>query len=249
MATQEFYIRNETDTEARGPFNFEQLTSLVDSGQIKPVTLFYDATAEKWVPVSSNIELKEMLFPDKKKLGLRAKEQTATLNKDPRGSTPIVVGDLLAAAEGRTADTQGYKDPTEAMARAANIGRWAAITALMIAAAGEVLPVSDTVLAMDPMKILAQPLILLGALDLFLAVILALGVVSVYPFVRFRAALGLGFLGFIFWTQGQPLPLVALCAASVGLYCSTVVVNLLPAIFFGLLAVGGYALVGWQLLS
>jgi hypothetical protein len=249
MATQEFYIRNETDTEARGPFNFEQLTSLVDSGQITPVTLFYDATAEKWVPVSSNIELKEMLFPDKKKLGLRAKEQTGTLNKDPRGSAPITVVDLLAAAEGRTTDTKGYKDPTEAMARAANLGRWAVIIALVAAAAGEVLPLSDLVLSMDPMKIAAQPLILLGALDLFLAVVLALGVVSIYPFVRFRAALGFGFLGFIFWTQGQSLPLVSLGVASLGLYCSTVVVSLMPAIFFGLLAIGGYALVGWQLLS
>lgn len=249
MATQEFYIRNETDTEARGPFNFEQLSSLVDSGQVTPATLFYDATAEKWVSVSSSSELKEKLFPEKKKLNIRPKQQAEPINKDQRGSTPITVGDMLAAAEGRTADTKDYKDPAEAMARAANLGRWSAILALLAAAAGEVLPLTDTVMSMDPMKIAVEPLILLGALDLFLAVVLALGVVSVYPFVRFRAALGLGFLGFIFWTHGQPLPLIALGAGSVGLYCCTVVVSMLPAIFLGLLAIGGYAFVGWQLLS
>jgi hypothetical protein len=249
MATQEFYIRNETDTEARGPFNFEQLSSLVDSGQITPVTLFYDATAEKWVPVNSNIDLNDLLFPEKKKLNFRTKQPADGINKEARGSAPITVGDMLAAAEGRTSDTKNYKDPTEAMARAANLGRWSVIVTLLLAAAGEVLPLADTLMTMDPLKIVAEPLIILGALDLFLAVVLALGVVGIYPFVRFRAALGLGFLGFIFWTQGQTLPLIALGGASLGLYCSTVVVSLAPALFFGLLAIGGFALVGWHLLS
>mgnify|MGYP000237450192 CR=1 FL=1 len=34
MAMQEIYIRNATDTEARGPYNQEQLTSLADAGQV-----------------------------------------------------------------------------------------------------------------------------------------------------------------------------------------------------------------------
>ena len=31
MATQEYYIRNENETEARGPFNLEQLSRSVES--------------------------------------------------------------------------------------------------------------------------------------------------------------------------------------------------------------------------
>ena len=34
MATEEIYIRSEAETEARGPFNLEQLVSLADNGQV-----------------------------------------------------------------------------------------------------------------------------------------------------------------------------------------------------------------------
>ena len=34
MATQEFYIRSATETEARGPFTQEQLSSLTEAGQV-----------------------------------------------------------------------------------------------------------------------------------------------------------------------------------------------------------------------
>lgn len=249
MVTQEFYIRNETDTEARGPFNLEQLSSLAESGQVTLATLYYDATTEQWTPVDSSAELKAALFPEKRKLSVRPKQQLPSLNQEQEGSTPITVDDMLAAAEGRTEDTKGKKDPAGAMARAAAIGRWGAIVALVLAAAGEILPSVDAVMSMDPAKILAQPLIFLGAIDLILAVVLGLGVVSVYPFVRFRAALGLGFLGFVLWTHGQMIPFAALVVASAALYGCTIFVTLLPAVTTGLLAVAGFAFVAWRLLS
>lgn len=249
MATQEFYIRNESDTEARGPFNLEQLASLVDSGQLTPATLFYDANTEQWTPVDTNAELKADLFPEKKKFTIRAKQQENTLNAEKEGAAPITVDDMLAAAEGRTADTRDRKDPVEAMARAAAIGRWAAVVALLLAAAGEMLPSTEVLMSMEATKILAHPLVILGALDLLLAVVMALGVVSVYPFVRFRAALGLGFLGFVLWTHGQMVPFLALVAGSVGLYCCTIFVRLLPVGVAAVLALGGFACVAWQLLS
>lgn len=249
MATQEFYIRNETDTEARGPFTIEQLTSLTDSGQLTPATLFYDATTEQWTAIESNAELRAAIFPEKKKLTVKPKQKLDTLNKEVEGAAPITVNDMLAAAEGRTADTRDKKDPAEAMARAAAIGRWTAIVSLLLAAAGEVLPSTDAVMTMDPLKILAHPLVLLGAVDVLLAVILALGVVSLYPFVRFRAALGLGFLGFIFWTHGQVVPFLALCAGSAGLYLCTIFVSYLPVAIAAGLSLAGMAYVTWQLLS
>jgi hypothetical protein len=249
MATQEFYIRNETDTEARGPFTIEQLASLIDSGQLTPATMFYDANAEQWTTIESSPDLKAALFPERKKLVVRQKEKLDTLNRDSEAAAPITVGDMLAAAEGRTADTKDKRDPTEAMARAAAIGRWTAIVALIIAAAGEILPSTDALMAMDPGKILASPLVIFGVADVLLAVILALGVVAAYPLVRFRAALGLGFLGFIFWTHGQALPFLALVAACTGLYLSTVFVSLLGVLIAAVLALGGFALVSWQLLS
>lgn len=250
MATQEFYIRNETDSEARGPFNFEQLSSLVDSNQVTPETLFYDATAEQWLAINSNQELKESLFPEKKKLTVRPKERLETVNKRTGGAAPITVNDMLAAAEGRTAETSGKRDKTDSMARAAATGRWAAILTLLLAGAGEVLPSTDALLAMDTQKLLSQPLVLLGVLDFFLAVILSLGAVTAYPFVRFRAALGLGFTGFILLTTGtSPEILGALAAGTIGLYCSTVFVRWSPVIIAAALGLGGFGFVAWTLLS
>jgi hypothetical protein len=249
MATQEFYIRNESDTEARGPFTLEQLSSLTESGQLTPATLYYEANTEQWTAIEANAELKATLFPEKKKLSIRTKQNLETLNKESEGAAPITVGDMLAAAEGRTADTKDKQDPAEAMARAAAIGRFAAIAALVVASAGEMLPSAKAIMAMDTAALMESPLVFLGVLDLFLAVVLGLGVVSLYPFIRFRAALGLGFLGFIFWTHGQSLPFLALLAGSTGLYLCTVFVTFLPVIFAAALAVGGFALVSWHLLS
>ncbi len=249
MATQEFYIRNETDTEARGPFNVEQLSSLIDSGQVTAATLYYDPNTEQWTAVGANNELKASLFPEKRKLTVRTQQKQDAVNQDPAGTAPITVSDMLAAAEGRTAETHDKQDPAEAMARAAGIGRWAAMAALLAAAAGEILPASDVLTAFEPGKLLTHPLVILGGADLLLAVVLGLGVVSVYPFVRFRAALGLGFLGFVFWTHGQPLLLLALAAGSVGLYCCTAFVRLVPVAVAALLGVGGFAVLAWMMLS
>lgn len=249
MATQEFYIRNEADTEARGPFNLEQLSSLIDSGQLTPATLYYDATTEQWTAVEANPELRAALFPEKKKLTVRPKEKLETLNREQEGAAPITVNDMLAAAEGRTADTHDKKDPIEARARAAGIGRWGAIVALLLAAAAEILPSAELFSNFTAAQLLNHPLVVVGALDLLLGVILSLGVVSVYPLVRFRAALGLGLLGFLFWTHGQTAPLLGLAGGSVGLYCCTIFVSLVPVLISAGLAAGGFAFMAWQLLS
>ena len=249
MAMEEIYIRNETDTEARGPFNLEQLVSLVDTGQVKAETLFYDATTEQWAPIGSNPELMAQVFPQKKKLKIKSKVKMETLNTETDSAAPITVDDMLAAAEGRTAETSGRQDPTIAMARAAAIGRWAIILMLLLATAGEVLPAVDAIMAGDVPKLLGHPLVALGAFDLFLATMLGLGVVSFYPFIRFRAALGLGFVGFFFWVNGHPLPVVALAGGSLGLYLCTIFVSYVPVLVFGALGICGLGAISWHLIS
>jgi len=99
------------------------------------------------------------------------------------------------------------------------------------------------------MKILPHPLVVLGALDLVLATLLGLGVVSLYPLVRFRAAAGLGFVGFIFWIHGQMMPLFTLAAGSFGLYMSTIFVNYLPVFLASALGLAGLGAVAWFLIS
>ena len=65
---QELYIRNATDTEAKGPYGAEQLLSLAETGGLTAETLYYDATTEQWATVGSNAELMGQVFPEKKKL-------------------------------------------------------------------------------------------------------------------------------------------------------------------------------------
>src|SRR5690606_23254279 len=110
------------------------------------------------------------------------------------------------------------------------IGMIGALISLVAAAAAEILPSTDALVAMTPAKLLANPFVLLGVVDIVLAVLLALGMVTLYPFFRFRAALGLGFMGFVFFAQGDTIPLLAVAVGSVGLYLCTIVTSFIPAI-------------------
>ncbi|HWZ93856.1 MAG TPA: hypothetical protein VNW30_01560 [Opitutaceae bacterium] len=244
MPTQEFYIRNAGATEARGPFTSEQLSSLAEAGQVGLDTLYYESTSEKWIPVGANVDLKNTLFPEKRKLTVKAKTNVSTLNVEKEDQAPITINDMLDAAEGRTEDTKHAKDPAISRGRAAKIGLYACTLFLLIAAASEALPSINELLALDTNKILGQPLVFLGALDLVLALLLLLQMVTLYPLVRFRAALGLGFIGFLFWVHGETPPLMAVAAGSLGLYFSTIFLDFMVlgiAVGLGLAGMLGFA--------
>lgn len=250
MATQEFYVRNESETEARGPFNLEQLSSLVENGQVTAETLYYDANTEQWTSIAGNAELKAALFPEKKKLQMRTRNIAPTMDSAASDSRPpITVDEMLAAAEGRTADTKDRKDPAIAMARAAGIGCWSGVLMLVISAAAGLLPSIDFLMKFEAGQLLLHPLVILGVIDVVLAVLLALGMVTAYPLVRFRAAVGLGFLGFYFFTQGQMLPALAVVAGSVGLYLSTICVSMLTVLIVAAVGLVGMAGVAWHLIT
>lgn len=249
MSTQELYIRNATETEARGPFNVQQVADLADAGHVTPETLVYDANSEQWVTLSTKEELVASIFPPKRKLELKAKEIKG-LNSADVGAKAITVNDMLDAAEGRTAETRGKGDPAIAMMRAARVGMIAATVALVFAAAAEALPSSAALMSMDGAALLASPLAVLGAIDLFLAVMLALGVTALYPVIRFRAALGFGYVGFILYAQGVSSELMlAAAVGSIGLYACTLVVRMVPAILAGLAGVGGMGFLAWRMLT
>ena len=249
MVPQEFYIRSETETEARGPFNLEQVVSLAEAGQVTAETLYYDATSEQWVAVGADPEVKAAVFPEKKKLTIKRETKIATLNKETDSDAPISVNDMLAAAEGRTDDTKDKSDPAIAMARCAKIGMWSAIAGLVLAAAGEIIPVADILMKLEPAQLLQYPLVVLGAVDVVLALLLVLGVISIYPLVRFRAALGFGFIGLIYWTQGLHAPLLAVAAGSIGVYMSTIFVSYPPILASAALSVGGMGGFAWFALT
>jgi hypothetical protein len=236
----EYYVRNLNDTEARGPFSVEQLASLAEAGQLTAETYFYDTTAEKWIPIGSDAELKGKIWPEKKKLGFKEKE-FKPVNQADANAPAITVQQFLDAAEGKTDDTRGKKDRSLEMMRAAIWGARGSAVILIISALALMLPGIDAIVALDWMKMLERPLMLLGVVDLALGVLLLLGVISIYPFVRFRAVFGLGLLGFILWHQGDHTALGALVAGSVGLYFATIFVSYLPLAVALLAGIGGMA--------
>jgi hypothetical protein len=133
---------------------------------------------------------------------------------------------MLLAAEGRTDDTRDKADPSIDQARAATIGLYTGLAILVVTAAAYVLPSIDVIMSGNFAAMASNPLILLGALNLALGVCVGLGAVSVYPTVRFAAMLGLGFTGAMFYFESLPLPVMFSAAAAIGLYLSTIVLNI-----------------------
>lgn len=232
--TQEYYIRNASETEARGPFNHEQLLSLAENGQVDPDTFYYDAGTEAWTPVSGNADLMATLFPAKKLLRVKAKDagQMKTLNTISEDERAITVDDMLLAAEGRTEDTKDSADPAIQQSRAASLGSYSVLGMLLITSAAYVLPHIDLLIALDLPGILAVPLVLLGLFNLVLAICILLGAVSTYPLIRFAAMLGVGFAGTLFYLNDQPTLALATLATGVGIYFCTILLNLWGLVLF-----------------
>ncbi|MEY4488551.1 MAG: hypothetical protein RIQ79_1059, partial [Verrucomicrobiota bacterium] len=149
MSTQEYYIRKPEENEARGPFSMEQLTSLAENGQVDDSSLYYDAAKEEWTPVGNDKALHDALFPAKKNLRVRSKEIIPTLNTVSVDDRPITVGDMLAAADGRTEETKDHADPAIAQARAAQIGLYSALACTVICGAAFTLPNLELALKFD----------------------------------------------------------------------------------------------------
>ena len=242
MPNQEIYVRGAEDKDARGPFTMEQLISLVEAGQVTTETYFYDAHTEQWLLISSSAEMKTVLWPEKKKMGFKQKDFKA-VNEDKSGSeTPITVQQFLAAAEGKTEDTKDKKDKSVMMMSAAIWGTRSAALICLLSAAALVLPGIDALLAGDFVKLVDKPFVFLGLLDAGIGLLLLLGVISIYPFVRFRAVFGLGFLGFLFLNQGQLTPMIAVAAGSAGLYFCTIFLSYIPLAVAALVGLGGMAM-------
>ena len=239
--TQEYYIRQAHESDARGPFTLEQLSSLAENGQVTPDTYYYDAAAEAWALVGADTALMGTLFPEKKSLKIKPKSaaQVTTLNTAKDSDRAITVTDMLLASEGRTADTRDKADPAEAQARAANIGLYSALAILILITAAFLLPSIDLLFALDFTGLLTAGLPLIGILNLALVVCLGLGAVASYPTVRFAAMLGFGFTGAIFFFNGQPLQLALSAATGIGLYFCTICLSLPGVLLAATLGLGG----------
>lgn len=246
MDTQEFYIRHASETDARGPYNLEEMVSLAETGSVTVETLYYDATTERWAVIGDNPAVKAGIFPENKKLTIKAGETLGSINKLKADNlAPVPVDDLLAAAESPSDDTKHKRSGEIAASRAAALGMWAIVVMFGLSSAGGMLPAAGVLMSLDPIKIATNPLALIGVIDLVFAGCIGLGVVNLYPAVRCRAALGLGFYGLILFIQGRHAPMLAAIAGSVSLYLCTIFISMAPVIIaagVGITALGYLAL-------
>jgi len=243
---EEYYIRKEGDEEARGPFTIEQLSSLVEAEQVDRETFYYESSTEEWVQISTNEQLIATLFPEKKKLKIKPKEEIEidSLNVKQEDEAPIAVQDMLAAAEGKTSETSDKRDRSDDVARATNVAVLFNAFILLITAGGLLVPSLNELDPDEILKSLASPLFILGVVDLVLCVVLFLQV-SMFTLIRFRAAFGLGFYCYLFWAQNNELLLLAAIFTSAGLFLNTLFRNLLGVIiassFVGLVGALAFA--------
>lgn len=244
MLTQEYYVRGINDTDARGPFTIDQLITLGDTGQINGETLFYDAGTEQWATIGSNEELKNAVFPPKRRLSVKAKDNITTLNVANEEQRPITVEQMLAAAEGRTDETKDKRRHIVAQHISARIGLFSTLVIFLLSAAAFLVPHIEVVASPTWEKIAQQPFVIVGVVDFACALMLGLGMVAIYPFIRFRAALGLGFFGLLYWSQDRPLLALAVVVGSIGTYLCTIFLSYFPIVIaaaMGLAGIGGVA--------
>jgi len=268
--SEAYYIREPDVEEAEGPFPVEHLQSWGEIGRISAETLYYDDELEAWAKIGSNEALKAQIFPVKKKLVLKkmdepepepapresaageSTEPTTAEDEEDAAEKPSVDA-MLAAAEGNTEETRYIRQQQQSREKAASLSLPVLATIMAVSALTYIYPSWDIIqlfLEENPDAMgaaLQQPLLFLGALDLFFALTLVLGATSVFPLLRFRAMLGSGFFAVTYWTAGlygDPHGmLVALCLLASGLavFVITLTLNLRLVLLFACIGLAGIA--------
>lgn len=249
---EEYYIREIDQEEARGPFNLSKIVSLAEAGQVHKDTLYYDESSSQWVAISANDKLRNEIFPERQKLSLKPKaaQEMQTLNEaDEDEEAAVSVDELLAAAEGDTEDTKHVKTEREDNEKTANIAPSLIGLILLVAAVVNIMPnfgyLNEVINGAEPSTLLQAPMLIVGVLDAFFALAMFLAVTELFPVIRLRAALGLGFYGFIYWSRwvfgDEQALLVMICSivGSVGLYIATITLNLRTLLFAAIAGLGG----------
>jgi len=239
----DYYIRTPEQNESRGPFDISKLLTLAEAGQVTPNTLYYDEDKEEWIPIALNEELNSQVFPEREKLTLQVDEQAKSETNETKDPGGIDVESMLAAAEGDTAEKRKLTRQKKSFERAANISAMGLGLMMLFSALYMFLPlVPEVQAAVSEQKfssILNYPTILIGIFDLIMAILLLLAVTEVYPVVRGRAMLGLGFGVYVGWGLGDPILMGVSAAAGVGAFLATISQSLKTMIAAFALGIGG----------
>jgi hypothetical protein len=238
----EYFIRYPDSEEAKGPYNVEQLQSLSEAKKVKLDTLYYDEIKEVWVAINSNEELSESLFPAEQKLSLRKKEdeELDLLNKpETEDSKKLTIEEILAAAEGDTAETKNKTAKAKWKHRTIGFTSLSLTITFALSAAGLAFLNIGTIQKLNPAMILSNPFIIIAAIDAFLTLCLALSVTTVYPIVRFRAVAGLGFMALHFYSFGEMTIAILISISMVSAFINTFTTRVSVFLITGPGSIGG----------
>lgn len=248
----EYYIRTPEHDESRGPFDTSKLRSLVEAGQVSENTLYYDEEKEEWLPIALNQVLRDELFPEKKSLKLRigtdgeaAAAVAAAKDEEEENGAEINVEDILKAAEGDTEETRHHRQRQKSFERAVALAPTSLGLMLLLSAIAFLVPHHESIQnAVNDgafTNLLNYPFFLVGVFDLIMAVLLLLAVTDIYPLVRGRSMLGLGFGVYVGWALGDPLLMLAFALGGVGIFLATMAQRLSTMTLAVAMGLGGNA--------
>ncbi|MFP4166138.1 MAG: DUF4339 domain-containing protein [Opitutales bacterium] len=275
----EYYIRTPEQEESRGPFDLPQLQTLADAGQVTENTLFYDRDQQEWTPIGLNEELKDQVFPKHEKLKLRVRKKgdaASNASKETQGEDSDKedeseeeeemveepgddegksgrVEDLLAAAAGETDETRHLKKKQHSFDKAASLATPGLAIMMLLSAVLLLAPHSDVM--MNIMEegayatLLNYPFVLVGLFDLLMALFLILAVTEIFPLLRGRAMLTLGFGVYLGWALGDPLLAAASAAGGFALFATTLTQSFSAMLVALLCGIGGHGYLAYLALA
>ncbi len=248
----DYYIRTPDREESRGPFESSQLLTLAEAGQITENTLHYDESKEEWTPIGLNQQLKAEVFPENEKLSLKINlpEETSTkVENNPAEQGGIKVTDMLAAAECDSEETSHLKKKEESFQKAAALSSSSLGVMIMLSAVALLAPhssvINEAISAGKFSTIFNYPFVIVGLFDFIMAALLFLAVTEVYPLLRGRAMLTLGFGIYVGWALGDPIILIASAAGGFGIFYATIAQSFSTMLVAVALGIGGHAILAY----
>lgn len=246
----DYYIRTPEQDESRGPFNISKLLTLAEAGQVTANTLYYDEEKEEWIPIALNEQLEAQVFPKSERLTLRIAQSKSDQSStdDSTGDDKIEVENMLKAAEADTQETRHLKQSQKSFERAVALASMALGLMMILSSISFLIPHIDAIQGAvnegTYANLINYPFLLLGIFDLIMAVLLLLSVTEVYPLLRGRSMLGLGFGVYVGWALGDPLLMLAFALGGAGVFLATVAQRLsimVLAIIMGICGNGAIA--------
>lgn len=273
MPSTRFYLRSAAGEEVLGPYTLSELKSLAENGNLTPDhELLAEEDADQpntdWQSFHALPAVQEEVFPKKRKLAVRKPTSKTPLvpagdpgavpppGTDPSESEEIEersgtdVREILAAAQGKTADTRRARSNQRARELAALLILPGLLIMLALSTFTFAFPqyewIVEQFLLGEYTQLLTKPTAVVALVDLVMLFLLTLAATSIFPFLRFRMMAGLGFFGYFAYSFDEWIIVAALAAGSIGAFGVTTTLNLKGVIPCLIAGIGGFGFLAWQ---